>query len=100
VINLTVVRPNGTPVPLAGGSLVMTIKQRPQDTPAKASIPGVLAPAVGPNAASFTLPSSASKTWQAGRYLYDVVFTDGSGIRDAVIPLSALLMEASVTPPV
>jgi hypothetical protein len=98
-INLQVYRPNGTQVPLSGGSLVLTIKPRPQNVPATITLTGTLQPQVAQNAVQFKLTSAASKTLQPGRYLYDVVFQDAAGNRDAVIPLSAFYFEAAVTPP-
>jgi hypothetical protein len=100
-INLVVVRPNGTLVNFTSSySFVMTIKSRPQDVPSKATLTGTLTPGVAPNAVTFALSHSTTKTWQPGRYVYDIVMTDPAGNRDAVVPLSSIYFEAAVTPPV
>ena len=47
--------------------------------------------------ATFTFTPADTKGLVPGRYLFDVWFTH-STLRDAVIPLSGLVLEAAVTP--
>lgn len=77
-----------------GTVVAMSIKKKPADQPAAiyktATRSGTLA--------TFALVPTDTKNLTPGRYVYDVWLTFG-GLRDAIIPLSTLILEAAATPP-
>lgn len=75
-------------------SMIWSVKKKPADQPAL--IRSVAARTV--QTATFTLTPADTKNLTPGRYVYDVWLTLG-GKRDAVIPLSTLILEAAATPP-
>ena len=96
-IRLAVTTPSGQPVALAGGSLILSVKKRPPDSPAAVAKVGTFLPAEGPNVASFALAPADTKNLVPGRYFYDVWLTLG-GKRDPVVPPSPFLLEATISP--
>lgn len=99
VVNVAVIAPNGAQVALSNSyTFIMSCKLRPQDIPVAFAVTGTLSPNLGPNVVTFTITPANTQRMQPGRWIYDVWQVDPSGNRDAIIPLSPLLLEPSVTP--
>jgi hypothetical protein len=97
VLMVPIVRPDGSSyTPVTGDSVVWSVKKKPTDNPPLIS---KLATIVA-GSAVFTLLPADTKQMDAGRYTWDVWLNRaGTPVtRDAVIPQSALVLEASVTP--
>lgn len=91
-LNARVVRANGSPV--TGGTLTWTVKKKPSDTqPSFQKLATCADPTV------FTVTPADTKQLTAGVFVFDVWHTDGSGNRNAVVPLSPFLIEPAATPP-
>lgn len=92
-IEVTVVRPGGDAVALAGTSPTLTVKKRPQES-AILRLVGV----PSGNVAVFTLTSAQTRAMQPGLYGYDVWITL-AGLLETVVPLSPFRIEAAAYPP-
>lgn len=92
-LQVRVVTPQGAAVDTSSPAvLVLTVKKRPQDYVAVATVTGTVAAGV----ASFALTPAAFKNELPGLFCYDVWLTK-AGARSAVVPLSPLHLEASAT---
>lgn len=91
-LEVHVVTPLGTAVPLggAGTTLIFTAKKRPEQSPPSIVKTATLAGNVG----TFLITPADTKRLQPGLYSWDVWLTKG-GLRDAVVPLSPLQLQAS-----
>lgn len=89
-LRVDVVTPLGTPVRLAGGSAVLTVKRRPDERPRIEKTVGTF---VG-NRATFLIAPADTKRLQPGLFSWDVWLTL-SGKRDPVVPLSPWNLQAS-----
>ena len=95
-LRLALVTASGAAVPLAGGSLLFTLKKRFSDTDAQVSRAAALdAPSSG--LASFRFGPTDTKNLTSGQYAYDIWYTDSDGRRNAVVPTSPLILEPALT---
>lgn len=92
-IDVTVLRPSGTPVSLAGGTLSLTVQRKPAERWPRIAKAAVISGATG----TFAITPAETKYLPAGKYVYDVWLTL-AGKRDAVIPASPLVITDTVTP--
>jgi len=84
---------SGSYVSMLTGTLELSVKKKPADNPA-----AIYKTAPTPSAEGvFTILPVDTKNLLPGRYIFDVWLTLG-GKRDAVIPLSTLLLESAATP--
>jgi hypothetical protein len=92
-IEVTVITPQGVPVPLAGDGteLLLTVKKRSDQHP-PSLVKGSYS--VSGNVALFKLQPGDTRRLEAGLYSYDVWLTK-DGLRDPVIPLSPLNLQAA-----
>jgi hypothetical protein len=72
--------------------LTLVVKQKPADAALITKTATIVK-----TVATFTLVPRDTKNLTTGRYVFDVWATTG-GKRDPVIPLSGLILEASVAP--
>lgn len=77
-------------------SLLLTVRKTIRDALPAFSTAGTVTPGAGPGRAEFTVPSSATRLLDPGRFVYDVWLTRTSG-RDPIVPLSPLILEPTVT---
>ena len=91
---LRITNPAGLPVD-STGTVMLTIKQKPQDGETLASLTGAWAPELGPGVARFTwLPATMNyNPW--GRYIYDIKLTVGSEV-NYVVPASPFRLAPAV----
>ena len=97
-INARILKPNGSPVNLTGGSLTFTLKKKFSDQQPIVSRLGTLTAAAA-GQASFQLVPVETKDLTPGHFVWDVWFTDSAGNRNAVIPTSPFVLEPAVTLP-
>ena len=95
-IRLTVVNPAGVPVP-STGTLLLTIKKRPQDQPAIVAISGAWDGSSGPGIAQFDITPNALHGYEWGRYCYDIRLSQGAGTQNLVMPTSPVLLMPAVS---
>lgn len=69
------------------GTLVLTVKQKPQDEMPLAQLTGSWYPLLGPGVAMFSWAKTTMNTLPWGRYIYDVKLTVGAEV-NVVIPAS------------
>jgi hypothetical protein len=93
-IEVKVQTPGGTFIDLGDPttSIVLSVKKKPADQPPPIQKTATKLGSI----ATFTLLPADTKNMTPGRYIYDVWLTCAS-IRDAVIPLSTLVLEATAT---
>ena len=88
----------GAAVSLLGATVTLAIKKKPADNP-----PAIFKTAASPSAeAVFLLVPADTKNMVPGRFVYDVWVTTGvspNTVRNPVVPLSTLILEAAATPP-
>lgn len=94
-IRLTVTNPAGVPVP-SSGSLILTVKKRPQDIPALATVSGSWDGSFGPGVAQFDVSPTTLRGLEWGRYCYDIRLSQG-GTQNLVIPTSPLQLLPAVS---
>lgn len=91
-INLRVVRPSGAVV--TGGTVAFTVKKKFSDSQSAISKSATLA-----DPTPITVAAADTKLLTPGAFSYDFWHTDGSGNRNAVVPLSPLYIEAAAKLP-
>lgn len=75
-------------VPLAPvGTMILTVKQKPEDAPALAQLTGTWTPMLGAGTAVFAWATSNMRDYAWGRYVYDVRLENGSEV-NVLIPAS------------
>jgi hypothetical protein len=94
-VRMTIINPGGVPV-AANGTLRLTIKKRPQDVPAIASIIGAWAPQNGPGACEFAIGPTTLAGQDWGLYCYDVRLTQ-AGVQNLVMPTSPCRLAPAVS---
>lgn len=94
-LRLTVVNPAGVPVP-STGTLIFTVKKRPQDQPPLLSLTGQWDGSGGPGIAQFDIAPTALHGCEWGRYCYDIRLSQ-AGTQNLLIPTSPLLLLPAVS---
>lgn len=84
----------GVPIP-SEGSLVLTIKQKPQDAETLAQLVGTWTPDLGLGVAMFSWTPTTMNYSPWGRYVYDVKLTNGDAV-DFVVPASPFRLEPAL----
>ena len=97
-IRLRVLRPDGTPYPVAGSTLTLTAKETTGDLTKVLTKTASADPTRGSEWAVFTVSASDLTNVPARRYVYDVALTTGAGLVHTLIGVSALTVAASVGP--
>ena len=87
-IVVRITNPANIPIP-SEGTLVLAVKQKPQDEPALAQLTGTWTPLLGPGVAMFSWPKTTMQTMPWGKYVYDVKLTKDGEV-NVVVPLSPL----------
>lgn len=95
-LRLSIVNPAGVPVP-STGTLVLTVKKRPQDYPPLATIAGAWDTSAGAGIAQFDIAPTTLQGSEWGRYCYDIRLSQGPGTQNLVIPTSPLLLLPAVS---
>ena len=85
-IIVRVTDPANIPIP-STGTMVLTVKQKPQDEHTLAQLTGSWYPLLGPGVAMFSWVKTTMNNNPWGRYIYDVKLTVGSEV-NVVIPAS------------
>lgn len=89
-----VVNPGGVPIPTQGaGTFLLTVKKRPQDLPALATLTGTTGPE---NVVEFTFAASTLRGVPWGRYCYDIRLSQGAE-QNLLIPTSPLQLLPAVS---
>lgn len=85
-IIVRITNPANVPIP-STGTVVLTVKQKPQDGEALAQLTGTWVLSLGPGVAMFSWTPATMATPPWGRYAYDVKLTVGSEV-NYVVPVS------------
>jgi hypothetical protein len=85
-IIVRITNPANVPVP-STGTVVLTVKQKPQDGEALAQLAGTWVPSLGPGVALFSWTPATMSTPPWGRYTYDIKLTVGTEV-NYIVPAS------------
>ena len=96
-IRLTIVTSAGVASSATGHTFALSIRKTPESGALTISpaLSGTAATTLGPNVVDFTITDVNTRNLTPGVYTYDVVRTTGSGLRDVVVPLSALYLSST-----
>lgn len=94
-VRMTVINPGGVPISQVG-TLLLTIKKRPQDYPALASIIGAWTPQNGPGTCEFTIGPTTLAGQEWGLYCYDVRLSQ-AGAQNLIMPTSPCRLAPAVS---
>lgn len=95
-IRLRILWARGEPVDLAGWVVTLTARKRPNDSIAFQKV-ATVQPTQGRGRADALVASGDTKPrLQPGRYVFEVTALDGAGKRNSAVPISPLVLEATL----
>ena len=98
-IAMDAIYPDGTPIDAStpGATFTLSITQNSYSEFAQIQITGVPDPSAGVGRVNFDVTPEMTRFVQPGRYVYDVWMVTTGNIRNALVPLSPIILQPTAT---